>query len=172
MHVFLSAHSVSVCAHGVFRAYIYICIYLHTHIKHTCKQDANTDMYACIMKRHRVCMQSVAYATLCMHTRCLFIHIYIDVHTYTHTYKPRYVHKYLDMHTLHLYAHTVSFNIHIYTHTHMYKNRHVSYQDRHVCMYLSLYAYTHLYKCIYIYIHIYVYSEVRIAFIITSKEIM
>ena len=70
IHVFLCAHSVSVCVHGVFRVYLYICIYLHTHLKHTRKQDTNTDMYACICKH-----------TSCMHTRCLFIHICIDVYS-------------------------------------------------------------------------------------------
>ena len=78
--VFLCAYSVSVCVHGVFRVYLYICIYLHTHLKHTRKQNTNTDMYVCI------CMH-----TRCMYTRCLVIHTCIDVHTYTHTYKPRYV---------------------------------------------------------------------------------
>ena len=77
MHVFLCTHSVSVYTHGVCRVYIYICIYLHTHIrKKTCKQDTNTDMYGCI-----------GMHALYIHTRCLFIHICIDVHTYTNTCK-------------------------------------------------------------------------------------
>jgi len=129
MYVFLCAHSVSVCVHGVFRAYTYICIYLHTHLKHTRKQDTNTDMYACI------CMH-----TSCTHTRCLFIHICIDVHTYTHTYKPRYVYIYLHMHTLHLYAPTVSFHIHIYN----------IYIPIHTCTNTDMYVCIYTHVCIYV----------------------
>jgi len=123
MHVFLCAHSVSVCTYGVFHVYIYKCIYLHTHIKHIRKQDTNTDMYACI------CMH-----TLCMHTQCLFIHICIDVHTYTHTYKPRYVHIYLHAHTLHLYAPTFWYT-HIFWYTHP------------VSVYICIYTRTHVPTC-------------------------
>ena len=72
MYVFLCAHNVSVSTHGVFRVYMYKCTHIHTHIKHTCKQDTNTDMNA------RICIH-----TSCMNTRCLLIHICIDVHIYT-----------------------------------------------------------------------------------------
>jgi len=48
--------------------------YPHTHLKHIRKQDTNIDMYNCI------CMH-----TLHVDTQCPFIHICIDVHTYTRT---------------------------------------------------------------------------------------
>ena len=67
-----------ICIHPWCLSCIHIYMYIptHTYKKKTCKQDTNTDMYACI-----------GMHALYMHTRCLFIHICIDVHTYTNTCK-------------------------------------------------------------------------------------
>jgi len=122
MNVFLCAPSVSVCTYGVFHLYMYICIYLHTHIKHTRK-------HACLYLYH----------TLYMHTRCLSILIGMDVHIYTHTYKPRYVYIYLYAHTLHLMHPQCPFtNIYtyIYIPIHTCTN-----SDMNACNYTHAYIY-------------------------------
>jgi len=77
MHVFRCAHSVSVCAHGASRAYIYICTYSQTHINHTCKQDTNTDMYGCIYTH--VCI----YANICTHSCGFGVHVCKYTHKHT-----------------------------------------------------------------------------------------
>jgi len=112
--------------------------YLHTHWKHIRKQDTNTDMYACI------CIH-----TLYVDTQCLFIHIFIDVHTYTRTYKPRYVYIYLHAHTLHLYVPTCPFT---YIYTYIYTPIHTcTNTDMYACIYTHVYidvsTYTHTCGC-------------------------
>ena len=93
--------------------------YLHTHVKHIRKQDTNTDMYACI------CMY-----TLCMHTQCLFIHICIDVHTYTHTYKPRCAYICACTHIASVCTHSVPSHTYIHTYIHPY-----THAQKQTCMY-------------------------------------
>jgi len=105
----------SVRSHSVFRAYIHICVYLHTHIKHTCKQDTSTDMYFCI------CIH-----TLYIYTRCLFMHICIDVHTYTHVQTQICIHIFVCTHISSVCTHSVL--SHTYMHTYIYQYTHVQKQ--------------------------------------------
>jgi len=124
----VSAYRCSVCISKYLCTYLglYVCVYVCTSI------------YMC-MKRHRVCMQSVAYATLCMHTRCLFI-----IQAYMSVFASclqvcficvcRYIHIYMYARKT-PWAHTDTLCA-----------------DRNTCIRICVCVCVYVYTCIYIYI--------------------
>ena len=123
---------------------MYTCVYIHTH--------TNTYTYACIpMRTQCICIRPwgpscihicMYIPTHCIHTRCLFIHICIDVHTHTHVQTQTCIHIFV-------YAHTASVCTHsVLSHT---------YIPIHTCTKTDMYhTKTDIYACIYTHVHIYV----------------